>query len=474
LHCIENLRKLRFLRKYQPYSWLLGLGCAAGLATVLLYTLPGVDVAYRSPASHVAVETAASLIALLVAYLVAQRFRLRARVTSLLLVGAFTLLALTNLAFLAIPAALPGISTGRFSTWSALAGAFLGAAVLAGAAFAPNVPVPRPGRTLLAVLGGCGLALAIDGLVVLVLGDHLPLGLNPAIAPAAAHFAGNEILHAMQLVIMTLFVCSAIGFARRGVRRDDTLMKWIAAGCLLAAFSRFDYFLFPSLYSDWVFIGDAFRLGFYVLLLVGAALEIHTYQRALAQAVLLDERRRLARDLHDGLAQELAFIGLQAKRLDAKGHSAEAQPIISAAQRALDESRYAISALTRTVDAPIDEAIADEARAVAARAGARVELSLTRDLAIRPESREAALRIVREAITNATRHGKAKSLRVELVGGPEVVRLRVIDDGSGFDGQTSEGGFGLQSMRERAENLGGTLSVITRPGAGTIVEAVLP
>jgi signal transduction histidine kinase len=150
-----------------------------------------------------------------------------------------------------------------------------------------------------------------------------------------------------------------------------------------------------------------------------------------------------------------------------------AQPIVSAAQRALDESRYAISALTRPLDAPIDETIADEARAVASRAGARVELAVASDLEVRPESHEAALRIVREAITNATRHGNAKVLRVELIGGPQM-RLRVIDDGNGFDRDVANGGFGLRSMRERAERLGGTLRVESKPGTGTVIEAVLP
>ena len=456
--------------------WYVGLACAGGLITLLLYTLPGVEFAYRSPPLHVAIETAASLIALLVAYLVAQRFRLRARLTSLLLVTAFAILSVTNLLFLAIPAALPGISAGRFSTWSALVGALLAAVVLTVAGFAPNIALPRPERALMLAVGGAAGALGVVAITMLALGDHLPLGLNPGLAPNAPNaprFAGNPVLHAMQLVMMGLLAAAAAGFARRGMRRDDNLMKWVAAGLILAAFSRLDYFLFPSLYSDWVFIGDGFRLGSYVLLLVGAALEIHSYQHALARAVLLDERRRLARELHDGLAQELAFIGLQAKRLEAKGYVAEAEPISSAAQRGLDESRYAIAALTRSIDAPLDEAVAEEARAVAGRAGARVELALTRELEVGPESREAALRIVREAITNATRHGKAKLLRIELEGGPEM-RLRVIDDGTGFNGEVTDAGFGLRSMRERAEGLGGTLHVESTPGGGTIVEAVLP
>jgi signal transduction histidine kinase len=456
------------------YLW---LAFAAGVVTVLPYVLPGGDVAYRSPALHVALETAAALVALLVAYLVLQRFRLRAGVTSLLLFSAFVLLSITNLFFAAIPSALPSLSTERFATWATLAGSFLGAAFFAGAAFAPNVRVRRPHRALGVTLAGCLLALLSVAAIVLVLGSRLPLGIDPAHAPTAPdapRLTGSPVLLAAQLVIMLFFVAAFVGFAHRGLRRGDQLMKWIAAAAVFGAFARLNYFLFPSLYTDWVYTGDGFRLLFYAVLLVGAALEIHGYQRGLARAVVVEERRRLARELHDGLAQELAFITMQGSSLAAKGAAEEMEPILSAAKRALTESRTAISTLTRPIEAPIEQAIAGEAWALTARTDARLELALASGVEISPESREAALRIVREAMINAIKHGNASALRVELEDGPQL-RLRVIDDGIGFDrdGETPRG-FGLRSMRERAEMLGGSLRIESRPGAGTIVEVALP
>jgi signal transduction histidine kinase len=95
--------------------------------------------------------------------------------------------------------------------------------------------------------------------------------------------------------------------------------------------------------------------------------------------------------------------------------------------------------------------------------------------------REALVRIAREAVTNAARHGHAGLVRVELDNGNgngTGVRLRIADDGSGFDvttpRQTSDGGFGLVSMSERAQAIGAAFHVDSRRGAGTTVEVRLP
>jgi two-component system NarL family sensor kinase len=88
--------------------------------------------------------------------------------------------------------------------------------------------------------------------------------------------------------------------------------------------------------------------------------------------------------------------------------------------------------------------------------------------------REALVRIVREAVTNAARHGEASAVRIVLAGDGETV-LRIRDDGKGFsaDDNTAPVGFGLRSMRERAEALGGSLRV-TSSETGTLVEVRLP
>ncbi len=114
---------------------------------MLVYVIPGVRVAYRSPSAHVFIEAAAALIALLVAYLVLQRFRVRGGATSLLMFVGFFLLGLSSLAFAAVPAALPSLSTQRFSTWAALAGSLSGAGALAAAVLLPLVVPARETAT---------------------------------------------------------------------------------------------------------------------------------------------------------------------------------------------------------------------------------------------------------------------------------------------------------------------------------------
>ena len=103
-------------------------------------------------------------------------------------------------------------------------------------------------------------------------------------------------------------------------------------------------------------------------------------------------------------------------------------------------------------------------------------LDVDPDLRTSADTREALLRIVREAVSNALRHGHARSVTVRLHG-PAPLHLEVADDGTGFDPadlRHLSGRFGLVSMRERAEALGGTFAVSGRPAGGTAVEVRLP
>jgi signal transduction histidine kinase len=225
----------------------------------------------------------------------------------------------------------------------------------------------------------------------------------------------------------------------------------------------------------WVYTGDFLRLAFYVVRAYGAAREIAASQAARAASARLEERRRIARDLHDGLAQELAFIVTRTRSMLPGASERDLLQLASAAERALDESRRAIAALTQPLDEPLDAAIAREAEDIAGRSGVALRLELAEGPDVPPATREELLRIVREAITNAVRHGRAQTVTVCLSRDPGL-RLEVVDDGAGFDTQQPPrpDSFGLRGMRERAEALGGTLSVVSRPGAGTAVEVVLP
>jgi signal transduction histidine kinase len=147
----------------------------------------------------------------------------------------------------------------------------------------------------------------------------------------------------------------------------------------------------------------------------------------------------------------------------------------TAARRALDESRGVIAALVRPTDEPLAEALVRVAEEAAGRFGATVQACAVADLELPAPAREAVLRIVGEAVTNAARHGQARSIRVELSEHPEL-HVRIVDDGVGFDStlQQCSGRHGIMGMRERAEQVGAQLRVQSRPGEGTEIVVILP
>jgi signal transduction histidine kinase len=446
----------------------------AGLAVTAMVALASpLQFAYRQPALHVALETAAAGVAIVGAYLVVGRFKRRRRLDDLILAQALVLFALTNLLLGALPAALSPGPKDPAVTWAALACRLVAAAAWAHAAFAPgrSVTIVRLRRTAafapLAVLAVITTAAAL-------LEPYLPAGVEvslPAEASSGPLVVGHPVVIGTQIVVMVLFALGAIGFLRRFRREGDELIGWLAVASVPAAIARVNYVLFPSLYSEWVYTGDLFRLLFYALILAAAAREVQSYWRAQAEAAVLEERQRLARDLHDGLAQELAFVRRNIRRLDRD--NAIVQRADAGAARALQESRRAIAALTEPLDQPLDEALRRTAQEVAAREGTHVALQLEPGLEVSPVVREALVRITAEAITNAARHGGADLVRVVLEAG-EQVRLRIVDSGRGFDPATGRpGGFGLTSMRQRGERLGGRVSVRSAPGQGTEVEVAL-
>jgi signal transduction histidine kinase len=451
-----------------------GAIAVGALTTLAVGVVPSVRFAYRSPSLHILLEAVAGLVALLAAYLVFGRFRATRRASDLGLVCALGMFAAAGLALSAIPRAIdPGI--GSFVTWAPLTARVLGAVLLAAAAYgsARRVSV----RDGLVALAACALALGLIAGTVAAFADRLPQGIDPSLSPRnAPDLSGDPTVLALQLVTAALFCVAAIGFARNAGPAGDDFSRWLAAGAVLAAFARVNYFLFPSLYSDWVYLGDLLRLAFYLVVLVGAAREIGGYWRAAATAAILDERRRMARDLHDGLAQELAFIVTQAQRL-ARRDDPAARHVVDAARRALDESRRAIAALSLPLDEPFASLLARVAEDVGVRVGLRLDLHLEKKFDAPADTRDALLRVVREAVTNAAKHAQATSVRIELTNG-DGFHLRISDDGRGFDPSestsTGDRGFGLTSMRERIEALGGRLRVASAPGRGTEIDVVLP
>ncbi len=181
----------------------------------------------------------------------------------------------------------------------------------------------------------------------------------------------------------------------------------------------------------------------------------------------------MARDLHDGLAQELAFIHRNALRLNSE--EMIAGRIRASADRALVEARHAIHALSQPWDEPLDVLLAEAVNDVAYRQGRSVDMALDPEVRLPPVIQGALVRIACEAVANACVHGDAAQIRVELRGGTQLL-LRVSDDGQGFDpARAGQGrrGFGLISMQERARSIGGRLQIRSAAARGTQVEVRL-
>jgi signal transduction histidine kinase len=203
--------------------------------------------------------------------------------------------------------------------------------------------------------------------------------------------------------------------------------------------------------------------------LMSLALSNWAAHEILKEQSTADERRRIARELHDGLAHELAFIASKASK--GRTNSIDSRELALAADRALDEARRAIAVLSSVTPQPLSLAIAQTAEDLGARFGIPVHLELADDIELPGVSTENLLRIVREAITNAATHGNPTRVLVRLEQ-DNGVHLVIEDDGSGFDrgAGPSPTGFGLVSMNERATSMGARFTVQSAVGQGTRIE----
>lgn len=455
-----------------PRRVTLSAAAAGGVITLLVGAVPLFHFAYRSRTTHVALDSAEAVIATCAAYLIFGRFRQRGGASDGLLSYGLGVLALTNLLFSIAPLAAGDEREGVW-LWAALLARLIGAATFAAAAVLPGRTVAaRWRRARFVPLALAATMLAVAAIAAGLSAAVADVGVTPpAQRSARPVLTGHPVIYVFQGLNLALYTAAAVWFTRRAERTGDELTMWLGAGAALAAWARVNYLLFPSLYSEYVYTGDVLRLGFYLVLLVAATEEIRRYWQDLALAAVAEERRRMARDLHDGLAQELAFIVGRATDLRARGDP-ELAHVAAAAERAFDESRRAIHALTTTADESLEVALARAAEDVARRVGTEVRFDLEAGVQVAPQVRETLVRIVREAVTNAARHGGAGRVRVELTN-REAIRLVVSDDGRGFRPEQTLPGFGLVSMRERADAVGGHLSVASEPGKGTTVEMTL-
>ena len=196
---------------------------------------------------------------------------------------------------------------------------------------------------------------------------------------------------------------------------------------------------------------------------------------------LMDERERIAKELHDGVIQSLFAVGMGLQSTALMTGSPELGARIEGAVSELDkvirDLRNYIFGLRPGIlaDRQLDQALRSLGEEVQARSGFKIAVEIDRDLAatLSGQSHE-IVQLTREALSNVVRHANAKNTAVRLVRTGRNALLSIQDDGSGFDAKRDSQGSGLRNMRERAASMGGKLRITTRRGHGTSLRITFP
>ncbi|HQR28146.1 MAG TPA: sensor histidine kinase [Nocardioides sp.] len=283
--------------------------------------------------------------------------------------------------------------------------------------------------------------------------------------------SGDLGLYAMMFVLILLYSLVRWGSGREVVLGLGFVSVTVALGMYVS-------------FTGWadVFGGTVFLLMF-VALAAAFRYRADVWHRQLAE-IRNQERVGLARELHDTVAHHVSAIAVQAQAgravADTSPEAAVATlaAIESEASRTLAEMRAMVRVLRdgqATEYAP-QAGIADLSALASSDDIPVVQVTLTGELGHLPRGIDAAVyRLARESLTNALRHAHhAGRVLIEVAGEPDVVRLRVADDGEPDPSSVAAPGFGLIGMAERAQLLGGTLSAGPSPGGGWTVRAEFP
>src|ERR1035437_4628870 len=294
-----------------------------------------------------------------------------------------------------------------------------------------------------------------------------------------------------------LFVLAA-ELTRRHHRRTGALGDgFLAVGLVFAAFGEFHTAFYPSTYGGLVTSGDMLTVAFAVVLLIGIEADARATRAALGRAnetlgqlravevrqAALEERTRLSRELHDGLAQDLWLAKLKIGRLMAMPDlTSEAKAVCDELTGAIDtglaDARQAVMALRRGGEPAMSlrELMAHYVDDFGDRFGLRAEFECEDELPrLTPRAEAELLRIAQEALNNVVRHADATVVRVRAGVADSHIELLVGDNGMGFEpSEVRDGCFGLASMRERAQIIGGELTIDSRPHDGTRIRIRVP
>ena len=386
-----------------------------GYGAEQLWQLHATDAALRS-----AIETGITLSALVGAVLLLANFRQTRLLRDLLLLAALATVALTDFIFNALPAY--HYQTGIYGAGARMALTILIAGIFLAVAYAPSDREVATGRRLAAIAVPAAFYwVALGELVDLIAGPVRERGPSGAYGPLAT---------SVSVACCVVLIVSAFGFALRH-RDGERSAGLLAAAAMCIAGAQLGKLGLGVAPPDWVTPSDALRVAGYGLLLATAVGMYRRSQDQLARDAVSAERLRIARDLHDGLAQDLAFIAAHSERLAREFGSDH--PLAIAAIRALAASRGQIVDLEASHASSTEAALREVAGEMSARFG--VDVAVTVDGGVDTErsddERRELVRIAREAIANAVHHGGARNVTVRLGSRRSDLLLRVSDDGCG-------------------------------------------
>jgi two-component sensor histidine kinase len=422
--------------------WLPVVLCAALICVEQFHAL-----AFRDPMLRAIIETEITLCALAGAGLFAVSFGHTRQLRNLLLAGALLQLAVIELVSYIVPTSSDLASPGTLTGASMVGTLFMAAAMVVSVSMGRDKKV-RPGRkpVLLTIVASV-LAAGVAELAGLLLHFRLisSSGVTSRELGAATDHPIGLVLTLLAAAFVTVAAVRTTG-STRAPRDGVTLL--LGAAMMTFAGVWLNYVVLPAPGVGWVTAREGLRIVAYGLFFAAAL-----------------------RDLHDGLAQDLAFIAAHGDRIARE--AGEEHPLAVAARRALAVSRGAIADLSAAEAPTAIAALRQVADELEVRFGVRISVEGD-EIELPSDARENVVRIAREAIVNAAR-AEAGNIIVSLTrsGGSSV--LRVLDDGVGIGTERgSRPGFGVKSMRERAVSLGGGVTARAAREGGTELEVVFP
>lgn len=496
------------LRRRSADVALLALAAVLTAFSAIVVAVPAVAPAIISQELDVAIQTAAVMVTLSVAGLNWARGRVSHDTSAVLRGSAFAILAVLNGLILAVvlldaEEAVGGTldNPGQLPLWAGVIARTLAAGFLVAAGVAGIRARRFAGRAWVVLLGPA-LLVAVVIVVAGFFQDALPeladaqaLRELVAVPPEPLTPGSAPALVLAQAAIGTAFLAAA-GLAHRSYRgRGRIGDALLAGGLLIAAVSQLNRAIHPGTYAELVTMADLLGLAFYGVLLVGIVFDSRDDLRELRQAnveisrlaeaqmanAALEERARIAREIHDGLAQDLWFAKLKQSRLaqllpDA-GEPARrlSDEVSSAIDDALAEAQRAVVAMRPdTLPGDLPEMIERQVEDFADRFALRAEVSTRGPLPeLEPRTQAEVLRIVQEALTNVRKHADATVIRA-AIDTDGVLLVTIADNGRGFRPEVATGGFGLESMRQRAALIGAALEIESAPQDGTRVRLTVP